>query len=294
MLSISKYYYGGLSTNEINRCISFRNIVLKDGLRRQYKLFKKKADIELAMFKLVKNVIIENDWSANYIKSVCPDISLYYVNANIRSAFFSKQWDVTKCRKHTVLCNTPVYPLKGFHMCIRAFSKIKHYYPDAILCVPGIRDPFAADAYTKIKQDGYIKYCKRLIKKYNLIDSIEFLGYLTSDQMVEFMLNANVVVIPSAIEQSSITLREAMCVGVPCVSSYVGGASEIIENGKNGFLYRYEEPEQMAFSIMKIFENTELAIQFSENSRNMIRDHIDVKHSVDLFIDLYKRLINVQ
>ena len=71
----------------------------------------------------------------------------------------------------------------------------------------------------------------------------------------------------SAIENHSSSLKEGMMVGVPCVSTAVGGIPEYVKHGENGFLYRFEEYPLAAEHIEEIFENDELARKLSLNAR---------------------------
>ena len=102
-------------------------------------------------------------------------------------------------------------------------------------------------------------------------DHIEFLGVLSPMEMANEIKKANVFVMGSAIENESTALREAMYVGAPCIASNVGSISEIITDGVDGALYRYEEYERMAIKIKRILEDDLLAQQYSENGRKTIR-----------------------
>ena len=91
--------------------------------------------------------------------------------------------------------------------------------------------------------------------------------------MASRMSECNVFIMPSCIENHSSTLREAMIVGAPCVSSFVGSVGEFITNGENGFVYRYNEKDTLAYYVMKLFEDDNLAMKISENSKKTIKTH---------------------
>lgn len=80
--------------------------------------------------------------------------------------------------------------------------------------------------------------------------------------MLERLLKTHVFLLPSAIENSSNSLGEAMLLGMPCVASNSGGTQDILEHKKEGYLYPYTEPAMCAEYISKIFENDELACKF--------------------------------
>ena len=85
-----------------------------------------------------------------------------------------------------------------------------------------------------------------------------FVGAKSPKGMVEELLDCNVFVNPSCMEVHALSLREAMTVGVPCISSLCGSVAEYMNHGKNGFIYRYEEYEILAYYIKILFENDDM------------------------------------
>jgi glycosyltransferase involved in cell wall biosynthesis len=59
---------------------------------------------------------------------------------------------------------------------------------------------------------------------------------------------------------------EAMATGIPLVSTRVGQASEIIENGHNAFLAEVEDCEALAFHLLQISENPDLSKKLRDNA----------------------------
>ncbi len=72
--------------------------------------------------------------------------------------------------------------------------------------------------------------------------------------MKQQFLDANVYVMPSAIENSPNSLCEAQMLGTPVVASYCGGTPTLLTEGETGYFYRYEEYEMLAQIVMRMFE----------------------------------------
>ena len=100
-----------------------------------------------------------------------------------------------------------------------------------------------------------------MIEKYELGKNIEFTGLLNENQMIERLLKTNVFILPSAIENSSNSLGEAMLLGLPCIASNTGGTMDILKHKEEGLLYPYTEPAILAEYIGRFFENDELCIE---------------------------------
>ena len=101
-----------------------------------------------------------------------------------------------------------------------------------------------------------------------------------------------VMVLPSAIENSPNSLCEAQLVGIPCVASFVGGVPEMLRDGKDGYLYTFNEPLMLAEYISRIFDSDSLAEQFSMSSYEWIRSRQGENDVVNKTINNYKTIID--
>ena len=290
--AISNYFFGGLSDREIRYSFSFRNFIKNDSLSRKKTLYSIKAENEKKMFQMASNVIAENEWTRANCKEIFNNCTFFEYRQKINDIFLSAEWDVTKCVKHTIFCTAPGgYPLKGFHQILKALAIVKKDYPDVQLRVPGMKSPFEYSFIERIKQDGYICYIKKLIREYNLFDNIIFLGGLNSSQVLAELIRANVFVLSSYIENLSTSLREAMAVGTPVIASFVGGIPEIVSDGYNGRLFRFEEISQLAYQINVFFSNDKLLSTYSSNARNDIRSYLSEKSNSLTLMSIYNNIL---
>ena len=77
---------------------------------------------------------------------------------------------------------------------------------------------------------------EKLIDESGLADRVTLLGNIPNDQMPSFLRAADMSVLPSLMEATSIAGLEAMACGLPLVGTNVGGIPEIIENEVTGLL----------------------------------------------------------
>lgn len=104
-----------------------------------------------------------------------------------------------------------------------------------------------------IKGNSYGIYIRQLLKKYNIQERFEFEGFLSADEMKQLLLESNVFVCPSSIENSPNSLGEAMILGVPCVASDVGGISDMLTHNEEGFCIRLTIPIKWPFILERLF-----------------------------------------
>ena len=96
---------------------------------------------------------------------------------------------------------------------------------------------------------------------------------------------------PSSIENSPNSLGEAQLLGVPTIASYVGGVPDMINHGKTGLLYRFEEIEMLAECIRRIFTDTTLAMNLSENGIKAAKKRHHQKENLNRMIEIYQLII---
>ena len=290
---IARYYLGGISDKDLRKSISLRDIIKWDWIKIQQSNFRKGAVYESKMIHLAGNVIVENRWCEVHCKAIYNKCNIFKSKLSIKEVFFKENWTVQKMVPLTIMTNASGYPLKGLHVLLKALSIVASKYPQVKLLIPGEKSPLEKSHFEKLKESGYSKYIRSLIFKLNLKNNISFLGRLNSEEMAEKMSESNVFVLPSSIENHSSTLIEAMIVGVPCISSYVGGVPEYVKNELNGLLYRFEDHEILADCINRVFENQVFAEKIALTGRIEMREaRKSINFSEDL-LQIYSQILKV-
>jgi glycosyltransferase involved in cell wall biosynthesis len=114
---------------------------------------------------------------------------------------------------------------KGVMMLIEAWPELIVKYPDTYLVMVGS----GKDSWDDCEPD-IIDY----VQKHALAPHIAMVGH--SNSVHEYLQGADLFVTPSDYEGFSLTLVEALGSAIPVVTTSVGAAPEIIQDGVNGFL----------------------------------------------------------
>ena len=102
----------------------------------------------------------------------------------------------------------------------------------------------------QIALEGLKKISKKLGVEKNIFWRSE---YIDEQDVPEIFQLAKVIILPHRhIDQSGV-LMSAINFEIPIIASKIGGFSEIIEDGKNGFLFKKGNPENLAIKIKKFF-----------------------------------------
>lgn len=289
---ISQVYIANIENKDIINNITFRDIIKQDNILQQQKKFRRRGKNEVEIIKKSNAIIGRTTWDYANVKAINPDVKYYIGNETLREVFYNKNWNIENIERHTLFCSQAGYPIKGFHYLVQAIYILKKKYSDIKLYVAGNNIVDSSTLKSRLKKSGYAKYIESLIKKYELQENIVFTGLLDEEQMLQRLLKTHVFVLPSAIENSSNSLGEAMLLGMPCVASNAGGTMDILEHKKEGYLYPYTEPAMCAEYISRIFENDNLAITFGKEAQAVAYKRHNPIKNVNTVIEIYKQLIN--
>lgn len=102
--------------------------------------------------------------------------------------------------------------------------------------------------FCEIIGSGDPKQYKNQIYTLGLQDKVRFLGPKPKSEIAERMRSSDALVISSFIENSPCVIGEALCTGLPVVSTNVGGISELLDE-TNGILVPPREPKTLAAAI---------------------------------------------
>ena len=169
--------------------------------------------------------------------------------------------------------------------------------------LPSPIDTSKLDAIENVKKiDGQISYIGRdsYEKGIDIIRNLEhkFNGkvvYSTNLPWKDAMKNlkaSNVLILPSRIESSPTSIKEAFYLKIPVVATNVGGVSELVKNGITGILVPSDNFEKIVTSVNHLLENKEKSNQFINSAYNFIIKNFTWDVILPKYIKFYKELLN--
>ncbi len=292
MCSIASNYRGGLSDKEISGFTTLLEKLRKTTVWDLEKRQSVRAAVEKECVMLADGVILENAWAEEQYKQMSPDLKIYKSRLPIKKDFAEYEWENGGYEPYSIVTTAANYPLKGLHKLIEAVKVVKERYPNVKLYIPGPNNVTTKGFKAKLTRSGYCRKIAADIKKYKLSENVIFTGPLTTIQYAERMKKSNVFVTASAIENHCSALREAMSVGVPCISSRVGGIPEYAIDRENCSLYEYSDYDSLAEKICELFEDEALRNKYSQNGKTKIKNMYTIENLMSLS-DIYKEIMNV-
>jgi glycosyltransferase involved in cell wall biosynthesis len=152
---------------------------------------------------------------------------------------------------------------------VRSFSKI--YNPKmAIDVLYNLKKDFPNATLTMVGPDkeNLIDDCKKHASELNV--EVEFTGKLAKEEWVELSKDYNVFINTTHFDNTPISVIEAMALGLPIVSTNVGGIPFLISDKENGLLIADNDTEGMTNAILEIFNNEILREKITINARNTV------------------------
>lgn len=141
-------------------------------------------------------------------------------------------------------------------MAVKVFMEIKKIFPEAKLCMVG---PKKDDSYTKTL---------RFAKKNNV--DVDFTGKLSKEEWIELSKEYNVFINTTHFDNTPISVIEAMALGIPVVSTNVGGIPFLLEENTNALLVNDDDIIGMTNQIFRLFNESNLAVNLSKKGKETV------------------------
>jgi len=162
---------------------------------------------------------------------------------------------------------------KGYHLFFEAMSRL--------------------DIPVKIKLAGeglQGENLRKQAKELNL--NVEFLGYHPPSELEQWYKWCKIAVFPSDYpEPFGIVGLEAMGAARPVVAFDVGGVSDWLENGVNGFIVPRGDTKAFAERVKQLLEEPDLAKKMGETGRKILLEKFSSEKHIDKLVETYQGLI---
>lgn len=152
--------------------------------------------------------------------------------------------------KGRILCVGSLIERKGVDLLLKALQEIEEEY---LLVLAGTGP------------EG--ERLKQLAKELGIEEKVEFLGCLSQKELKKEYERSSIFVLPTREDCFGLVIIEAMCAGLPVVSSvYADGAYDLVRDGENGYMIDPYNREQLQSCLEKLLRNPIVAENMGKNS----------------------------
>lgn len=154
-------------------------------------------------------------------------------------------------------------PWKGFDTLINIFPEIKKKFKDTKLIIVG--------------SGPQMNILQKLIDEKGLENDIALTGALTRDLVLRYKKASDVFVLNTAYEGLSHHILEAMDIGIPIITTNVGGNPELVEDGKTGLLTGFNDKKGLEKSIIKLLSDKKYADKLVVEAKKKVQEFSEEK-----------------
>jgi len=135
--------------------------------------------------------------------------------------------------------------------------------------VQGLKAKVLVDVVGSLTSEpGYAQTVQTYIVENQLSSSVFLHGSLNNQPLVDKLKQAHLLVVPSSYEGFGIVYLEGMGFGLPAIGTTLGAASEVIEDGRTGFLIQPGDAQSLAAKLQLLSERRDLLLEMSLAARS--------------------------
>ena len=140
-------------------------------------------------------------------------------------------------------------------MAIKVLHKVLQKHPDAKLCMVGPN------------KDGTLDNTKNLAQKLGIEEHIVFMGKMKKEEWIALSKGYDIFINTTNADNTPVSVMEAMALGLPVVSTNVGGIPYLIEDGLDGLLVEPKNADEMCEKIEHLLEHPHEAYTLATAAR---------------------------
>ena len=242
---------------------------------------KSRLTMEERTWKCVKHYMGRTSWDKALVNTLTKGSTYHHVEEALRPTFLEnkKLWSCPKGGKLRLLSTGCSSFWKGIDVMLKTAHVLKEAGVDFEWNVAG---SLSSELKEIVEKKEGLRYAD---------NNINILGFCTPEQLIDIMCNSTMYVHTAYIENSPNSICEAQLVGMPIVSTMVGGISTLVRNGEEGDLLPANDPWQIANAIIELSKDNERMMRYSKNSRLHALERHNPENIMNQLLKCYKDLV---
>ena len=242
-------------------------------------------DVYKNLFEKVDLCTVNTDFTGRKVKALgCEHtkITKLPVGLDIRRFPF-KERKIRPENKVNIFTVARLVEVKGVEYSIRAVAKLLKTHSNICYRIAG---------------DGHLREeLQGLISRLGAQNKVILLGWKTQDEVQELYEKSHIFVLSSVIasnddqEGQGLVLVEAQAMGLPIISTLVGGIPEGVLDGKSGFLIPERNVDVLAERLQCLIEHPEVWPEMGRCGRNFVEKHYDINKLNQQLVKIYQNLL---
>ena len=243
---------------------------------------KSRLEMEKRIWKYVKHYMGRTSWDKALVNTLTKGSTYHHVEEALRPTFLNNEnlWTCPIGGKVKLLTTGCTTFWKGIDVMLKTANVLKEAGVDFEWNIAG---GMSSELQEIVERKEGMRYAD---------NNIKFVGFCTPEQLIDLMCSSTMYVHTAYIENSPNSICEAQIVGMPIVSTMVGGISTLVRNGEEGDLLPANDPWQIANAIIELSKDKDRMIRYSTNSRQHALERHAPENIKTQLLNCYKDLVS--
>ena len=286
-LAYSRVFAADLTFREQLACIGLKEIIRRSTISAKRAEFAQWGMFEKEIVSGHAAITVQTNWMEGQITNITSPNQLFYSDHYILREPFYKAAPWKSQDNATIFCLiSDTSPYKGLHVAVRMLAALTKKFSHVQLHVGGALQRKGP------RNEGYITWVNRQAEKLGVSSHIIWLGQLTATQVIQNMQSSAVMLLPTFIENCPLTVQEALYVGIPLVTSYVGGIPSLVTDEQTALFFSPGDAVMAAYQIQRVLTNHALAERLSKNGREVSLKRNDADSILQRQLSIYQQVIS--
>jgi glycosyltransferase involved in cell wall biosynthesis len=168
---------------------------------------------------------------------------------------------------------------KGVFEILRAIPEVLVRHPDAVFTFAG------PEAVPGVKRD-----MESICSALGCEDHVEFLGEVHGVEKANAFLTSSLFLLPSHIENLSVAILEAMCAGLPIITTRVGANTDILQEGRNCLFVPLRDSRSIAKAVCSLLGVEQARLRMGMRNRELFERRFRPARIIQQLGQLYSNI----
>lgn len=271
---------GYLKINKFDISQGLASFLFAKNFSSGYDKFKKMARIEARNLSDCQFVIGRTEWDKRITSVLAPRAKYFHGDELLRDGFYSSAWSKKRTSDLIIHSTSGNSYFKGFETICQSLNELNKLGISVTWQVAGIQD-----------SDLIVKIVRKKLGRDFPSKGLILPGSLSETELIDRMLQADIFVGASHIENSPNSLCEAMMLGMPCIVTFAGGTGSLLKDREEGILIQDGDPWVMAGAVLELANDPGKGIKLGEKARLTALQRHNKERIVKELINTYTEII---
>lgn len=122
-------------------------------------------------------------------------------------------------------------------------------------------------------------------------NNVKIMGFVQAEELIDKLCSSDIYIHTAYIENSPNSICEAQYLGLPIISTHVGGIESLLSNGEDGLLVPANDPWLMADSIIQLVQDNDRMSLYANNGYIRAHERHNPKRIEQELLNCYNSII---